>query len=320
MTAIKNVGVHAVEEIKRVREDLGREFTSIYDFCANVDTRIVNKRALEGLVLAGALDGLKGYRAQNFEAIEKAITFGSKVKNAKDSQVGGLFSDTDDFEIVEPELPNIPPWRTKNRLMKERQVLGFYLSSHPLLKFSAEYDSFATVHLGESETFKGKNYVRACGVVTDMRTKIDKSGRVMAFFKMDDFTGSSECLMFAKVYQKYGELLEPEARILVKATPESSGDEIKLHVDEAYSLNDVKFVFSKRIIIYMHSDTHSTETVSYLKNILEQYQGNLPVIIRVVDSGVKRDFHVDFQIKLCEKLLKEIHLLLGKNSVRYSAL
>ncbi len=150
MSAIKNVGVNAVKEIERARQELGRNFKTIYDFCRFVDTRIVNKRALESLVLAGALDSLEGNRAQKFKAIEKALSFGSKARTVAANHVNSLFGAfTEHVEIEEPALPDVPPWKTTERLAKEREVLGFYLSGHPLKKFVNEYNSFSTVQLGK---------------------------------------------------------------------------------------------------------------------------------------------------------------------------
>ena len=123
---------------------------------ANVDTRVINKRALEGFVLAGGLDKLAGSRAQNFIAIEDALTYGSKYQSAKEAMSGGLFGDEEDsIEIEEPMLPNVETWPANVRLAKERDVLNFYLSDHPLRKYEREYNSFASVHLGEPETFAG---------------------------------------------------------------------------------------------------------------------------------------------------------------------
>ena len=131
---------------------------------------------LKGLVLSGAFDSIGGSRSQNFAAIEEALSFGSKLQSAKDSQEGGLFCDDHAaIEIYEPALPNVLEWDSKERLSKERQVLGFYLSDHPLRKYSSEYYSFANVYLGEPETYKLNEVVRACGVIADIRTRIDKS-------------------------------------------------------------------------------------------------------------------------------------------------
>ena len=152
--------------------------------------------------MAGAFDKTKGKRSQNFDAIEHALAFGGKVQNSAVTAADSLFgSDHEDFKITEPDLPAIPPWPEDIKLAKEREVLGVYLTDHPLRKYETEYQSFAQVHLGEPETFKDEIQVRACGVVTDVKTKLDKSGKQMAFFKLDDFSGSCECLTFSKINQ-----------------------------------------------------------------------------------------------------------------------
>lgn len=203
---------------------------------------------LEGLVKAGAFDKLNGSRAQTFLAIEAALDFGSKIKTAIDAHTDSLFGGQDEaFDVSEPEFENINPWSPKDKLAKEREVLGFYLSGHPLAKFETEYYSFATVRFGEPETFAVDKLVIGIGVITEIRTKIDKSGRTMAFFKLDDFSGSCECLMFSKVYKEFGDCIQEESTVLVKGKLESSGDAVKLHVDEAIPLEDAKSTMAKKL-------------------------------------------------------------------------
>ncbi len=318
MSAIKNVGPNAVEELKSAREKLGRNFTSIYDLCANVDTRIVNKRVLEGLVLAGGMDSLKGTRAQNFAAIEDALNYGSKYQSVKESMSNSLFGGTDaELEIDEPDLPDIPPWDFGVLLAKERETLGFYLSDHPLRKFELEYNSFATVHLGEPDTFEDKEFVVAVGVVTEMRTKIDRSGRTMAFFKLDDLTGSCECLMFSKNYEEYGTCIQTESTVMVKGKVESSGDAIKLHVEESYPLNEVREKFTTKLLLLTDEKKHDSETIRKIKVILNEYMGDTPVYLSVRINGGRRDFYLDQKIKLELKAIKELTKLLGENGLRY---
>jgi DNA polymerase III subunit alpha len=270
MSAIKNVGINAVKEIENIHKNLERNFTSIYDFTSNVDTRIVNKRALEGLVLAGAFDSVKGHRAQNFAAIESALSFGSKVQSVKENQKDSLFGDIEEVAIVNPELPDVEIWEQKYELAKEREALGFYLSDHPLRKYETEYNSFSTIKLGDPETFNYNDYVRACGVVTSIRTRMDKSGRNMAFFTLDDFSGSCECIMFGKVYAEVGELIVPESTIMVIGKLESSGDAVKLHAEEAIALNEVSGKFTKSLGILMDFNKHNEKTVQEIKSIFEK--------------------------------------------------
>jgi DNA polymerase-3 subunit alpha len=203
MSAIKNVGVPAVKEIMRAKKMLERNFTSLFDFCANVDTRIVNKRAVEGLVLAGAFHSFEKDRAKLFDAVETALDFGFKLQNSKLTSSDSLFGDSQEIVITEPKLTATQVWTEKETLSLERKVIGFYLTDHPLRKYETEYKSFATVHLGETEDIEEMDDVKVCGVITDLKTKIDKSGKLMAFFKLDDFSGSCECLVFSKVYAEY---------------------------------------------------------------------------------------------------------------------
>ncbi|MDH7605032.1 MAG: OB-fold nucleic acid binding domain-containing protein, partial [Melioribacter sp.] len=318
MAAIKNVGIQAVEEIQRAHDALGRDFKSIYDFCANIDTRIVNKRALEGLVLAGALDSCGGTRAQNFAAIEEALEFGSKIKTAKESHADSLFAtNTEEFHYEEPTLPDVRPWDSRERLAKEREVLGFYLSGHPLRKYEIEYNSFATVHLGDSETFNFNDTVRACGVVTDVTHKMDKNGNKMAFFKLDDFSGSCDCLMFSKTFKDFGELIFPESTIMVKGKLESSGDTVKLHVDEAYPLSDVKNKFTKRLGIILDTSFHSPEIIDNIQQLMMQFEGSIPVLLCVKENGTTREFTLEYKVKLDDEFIEKMKDLIGDENIIY---
>ena len=318
MSAIKNVGVQAVQEIQSVHEKLGRDFTSIYDFCSHIDTRVVNKRALEGLVLAGAFDSFGGSRAQHFAAIEEALSFGSKLKSVKEAHTDSLFassSETMDFQL--PSLPDTRPWDNKERLAKERQVLGFYLSDHPLRKYETEYNSFATVHLGEPSTFQFGEIVRACGVITDVSPKTDKQGRQMAFFKLDDFSGSCDCLMFSKPFAEYSELIQPESTVMIKGKLESSGDAIKLHVDEAVSLDLAKNKLTKRIGIILDTSLHDEYVINLIKMIMEENEGKIPVLVNIKDNGTSREFAIEYKVNLSDSFVESIKKLLGDDSLIY---
>ncbi len=318
MSAIKNVGVNAVKEIERARSELGRDFKSIFDLCSNMDTRVVNKRALEGLVLAGAMDSLTGTRAQNFAVIENAISFGNKVRDVIVSHSTSLFGGVENsLDVSEPPLPEVPAWSSKEKLAKERIALGVYLSDHPLRKFRSEYDSLASVHLGEPETFRNTENVRACGVVTELRTRIDKSGRKMAFFKLDDFSGSCECLMFSKAFQEYEEFISTESTLLVKGRLESSGDAVKLNADEVIPLEEARIKLTKKLLIYLNSSSHDIPTIDSLMNLFELNEGNIPVFLSVNSEGKKRDFSTDIKVNLTTNLIKSIQKVLGNNSIRY---
>ena len=202
-------------------------------------------------------------------------------------------------------------------LAKERQVLGFYLSDHPLRKYDVEYSSFATVHLGEPATYNFNDIVRACGVVTDVSPKTDKAGRRMAFFKLDDYSGSCDCLMFSKTYAEYGELITRESTIMIKGKLESSGDTVKLHVDEAVKLSEVKAKLTKRIGIVMDPTTHNENSISKLKILLENNEGNIPVLLCVKDNSHSREFTVDYKVNISDEFIDSVRGLFGDDSIIY---
>ncbi len=268
MIAIKNVGKNAVEVIIKARKKLERNFTSIFDFCINVDTRLVNKRTLEGLVTAGSFDSMDTNRAALYNAVEKALEFGGKMQHSVFSNENSLFGGIEDLEITEPELQDIKPWSEKERLGKEREAVGFYISGHPLHKYDVEYNSFTNFHIGKDKNINEEDVVKVCGVITGVRKKIDKSGKNMAFFTIDDFSGSCECIMFSKIYANDGGYVEEEESVLVIGKLESSGDAVKIHVNKLFPLDRARVELSKSINININKDVVSADKISLLKPIL----------------------------------------------------
>ncbi len=315
LSAIKNVGIPAVEEIIKSREKLDRDFSSVFDFCSNVDTRVVNKRALEGLILAGAFDSVYKNRASLFEAVESALNFGSRIHNSKltsdDSLFGGL---EEEIKIAEPPMPKITPWSSSENLARERQVVGFYVSDHPLRKYELEYKFLTKIRFGETEELSESEGVRACGVITELKTKIDKSGRPMAFFKIDDFSGSCEAIMFSKVYEEYGRYVKEEECVFVIGRTESSGDAIKLHVNKVVPLEEARNLFIESLNIIIDREKNPLDKIPLLKPVLERNKGNIPLFIDLSNNGSKP---TKFSLHNCRVSLKgdfveSMHNLLGE--------
>jgi len=320
MSAIKNVGISAVEEIIKAKEKLDRNFTSIFDFCANVDTHIVNKRALEGLVLAGAFDSINNIRSRQLVSVENALDYGNKVRNSILNTENSLFGGMEEVvKLSEPSLPEIPSWTPRERLAKEREVLGFYVTDHPLRKYELEYKSFASIQLGDTEKLEDTDIVRACGVITELKTKIDKSNRKMAFFKLDDFSGSCECLMFSKVYEEYGKYIYEEECVLITGRTESSGDAIKLHIDKVIPLHETKDELTESLRIQIDKKRHPVEKISELKNILDTSEGNIPLYIDLLSNGSKpaRFTLKNKRVSITDDLIRDITGCLGEDSVTF---
>lgn len=317
LSAIKNVGVNAVEEIIAKRNVLNRKFKSIFDFCANVDTRIVNKRVLEGLTLAGAFDSINKNRRELFETVEEALNFGSKVSDFKSRNTSSLFGDASDENFPEPLPKKVPAWSDKENLAKEREVIGFYVTDHPLKKYELEYRSFANIHLGETEELSDKTSVRVCGIITNLTLKMDKTSRMMAFFTIDDFSGSGECLMFSASYEKFKEYVVEENAVLIEAKTESSGDAVKLHVESVIPLDKARERYTKFVKVVVDAEKIEVDTVTQLRKLCEKYSGNFPVIIELLCNGEEsKIFRSEkFLITPSDKFIAEVTSLLGEESV-----
>jgi DNA polymerase-3 subunit alpha len=255
-----------------------------------------------------------------FAAVEEALDFGHKAQNSKLTSENSLFGDMEDVKVTEPELPKVPLWSQKERLAREREVIGFYVTGHPLSNYELEYNSFATIKLGEAELLEEDDSVRACGVITTLKTKIDKSGRTMAFFTIDDFNGSCECLMFAKVYEKYGQFIKEEECVFINGKPESSGDAIKIHIDEVVPLSNAREKFAQSVQIKVDKQKNKPENFIELKNILSKNKGKIPLYVHLANNGSKERlfFLKDFKVQLTDSFIDSVSKLFGENSVSLS--
>ncbi len=318
MSAIKNVGVPAVKEIISARNKMNRNFASIFDFCANTDNRIVTKRALEGLVLAGAFHSITKTRSQLFEVIESALDYAHKIQNSKMLSSDSLFGESEEVLLKEPELPNIKPWSEKEFLAHERKVIGFYLTAHPLRRYELEYNSFASIHLGETEDLSEKDDVRVCGIVNELKTKFDKAGRTMAFFKLDDLTGSCECLMFSKAYEEYGKYIEDEEAVYAVGNLESSGDAVKMQVNKIIPMKKIAGELTESLRIQISKEKINSEKLYDLKNILQNNQGSTPVFINLTQNGNDKGklFTLEeIRVKITSEFIKSLTALFGEESI-----
>jgi len=316
LSAIKNVGKGAVEEIIRSRNKSGRNFSSIFNFCLNVDTRVVNKRALEGLITAGAFDSVNKNRASLFKSAELALDHAHKIQNSKLASGNNLFGEMSEITVAEPSLISAEEWTEKERLAKEREVVGFYVTGHPLRKYEVEYKSFANFHIGEVEENEEIENVRACGVITDIRTKIDKAGKEMAFFNLDDFTGSCECLMFSKVFAEYGKYVKKEEPVFVVGNLESSGDAIKMHVNKLLPIDIARDELSGSIRINIIKEKVPPEKLLELRSLLENYSGKTPVFIQLFSNGSKSSVYAlkNNRVDLSTELFNKLNELFGEDS------
>lgn len=318
LSAIKNVGVGAVEQIVQARDEKGR-FKDIFDFAARVDLRAVNKKTMESLIQAGAFDSLHGNRAQLFESVEKAIAYGQIHQEAQGMGQSSLFDSPTAKVLPRVSLPVVQSWTESEKLSREKNVLGFYVSGHPLLKFAAELEGFATAKFGSCEGIRQNSQVRIGGIVAAVKKKIDKRGNMMAFVTMEDFTGKGECIVFSDAFQKYGELLNPEGMVFVVGKADVSGDSMKILVNEVIPIDQIRDKLTKRINLQLDLDRVDENTVVELRQIIERNRGNCGCYFTVTGGSYSKNslyFTRRFVVAPSQEFMDSVTRLLGADAVR----
>jgi DNA polymerase-3 subunit alpha len=217
---IKNVGLQAVERIVQERNKDG-VFQSLFDLCRRVDGHVLNRRALESLVLAGALDSIPGSRSQQFAAVETAMAWAQGLQTERDLGQVSLFQagDASQEGAGEPPLPAVDAWPYHEMLEKEKEVLGLYLSGHPLEPYRVELEGFVTAPL-DPERLRAISpgaQVILGGMITRLKTRISqKDNRTFAFADLEDFTGKVEVVFWSEVFEEVRHLVETDSMALIR--------------------------------------------------------------------------------------------------------
>jgi DNA polymerase-3 subunit alpha len=321
LCAIKNVGQGAIDSVITARSKDGK-FANIFDFCGRVDLRLVNKKCLESLVQAGAFDSVVTDRAVVFENIERSVSFGQVVQNHSSPGQDTLFDSLGPKaapSIRYPDLLGAQPWSEPDKLAREKSVLGFYVSGHPLLKFKEEVKEFANIQLGDVSRFSNGATARACGIVTAVRRKIDRRNNTMAFVTIEDFTGKGDCIVFSDPYAKYQHLLMQDMMVMVAGRGELNGDSLRILVNEVIPMEQVREKFTKSVILSINVSDFQEQTAARLREIMEHHKGNIPCFLNVKDTGSSRVFQTPrYPIDPSDDFVSAVRKMLGPRSVTFS--
>lgn len=318
LSAIKNVGVSAVESIIKMRDESGR-FANLFDFCSRVDLRLVNKKTLEGLIQAGAFDTVMKNRAQSFECVEKAIQFGQSSKSHTSRGQSSLFeSGGAKMAVSFPAMPPCIDWAESDKLAREKSVLGFYLSGHPLLKYKNEIQLFATAQLGNPGAVKSGASVRVGGIVSLLKKKVDKKGNMMAFVTLEDFTGKGECIVFSDAYRQFQQFLEPDAMVMVMGKAEHNGDALRIMVSDVLPMDQVREKFAKQITLSIKLSDVGVEVIPALKKVVERHVGKCTCNFNVIPEGEGAPLRLQstrYVVKVSDQFIEEVEGILGRDCI-----
>jgi DNA polymerase-3 subunit alpha len=254
MAAIKNVGTGAVEEILRARKELGK-FQNLEDFLSTVNPRIVNRKALESLVKAGAFDQLvtpHGDRSKLLHNMDLILAYAARVQKAANSGQVDLFGAAEDSEQLKPQLTLEAPatvYTMREQLLWERELLGLYLSQHPLDSYSAFLEE-QTLPLNELKPTHDGKPVTVGGVITDIREITTKKGDKMAFVKVEDKFGETEAILFPSAYQQTSGIWERDKIVLMRGKVNARDREGKLSSDLKIMVDDAREITYEQATAY----------------------------------------------------------------------
>jgi len=299
LSAVPNVGQGAIESILAARAEAGGRFESIADFCSRIDLRHVNRRALETLIECGCFDRLHPNRNQVLQGLEATMTWAQRRAKERDLGQMNLFDalgggDTKAVERFDaaPTLPEVPDLSPQEKLNREKELIGFYISEHPLDNLAAS-KVLKPLQLGDLGSVPRKQLVSTIALVTSLKSITTKKGDPMAFLQLEDLSGQAEGVVFPKVYERVKDLLVADTRLVVWGKLEQrneGGDKCQLIVE------DVESVESPRMVVVRLTADQATDQVALrdLRALLEQQAGKpsqtrVPVLA-AIEAGPQRKF------------------------------
>lgn len=281
LTAVKNVGHNVARAIIMARKSEGK-FTSFTDFVEKVSGDL-NKKALESLIKSGAFASIGAKRSQLLAIYEDTLTRIQKEQRQGMKNQISLFQILDDTASYGESLPDVPEFPSSELLAMEKDMLGIYLSGHPLSEFERELSENVTFYLGDKNNDNiDKKEVLVGGIITGIQTKATRNESIMAFINIEDLTGSMEAIVFPTVFEKYKSLLHPDSKVYIKGRIDSKEDEApKLLVEEIRPLGKRE---SEGTVVFTVSNGDHLD-MNALKDFISNHMGNDRVVIYIKETA-----------------------------------
>jgi len=298
---------------------------SLYGLCEHADLRLVNKRVLESLIKAGALDSIaasagppRTRRARLFAAVDKAIENGGRHQRDRDKGQNQLFGGgADDEPTMVVPLPDAPAWTEAQQLAFEKEALGLYMSGHPLERFAPDLTLFGARRVGELTSSEADVWVG--GIVSGLRPLKTKKGDRMAVFMLDDIAGNIEVVVFPEAFAKHECLIETDAMLLVRGKLEKDEESARIVATELLPIAALRERTTREVAIHLAVPPHGRPTFEALAALLSRHRGDRRVFLELDVRGGERLLRVKAdvaqRVKPSEKLVAEVEELCGSGSV-----
>jgi DNA polymerase-3 subunit alpha len=329
--AIKGVGEGAIEGLIEDRNKNGT-FSGLADFCQRLETGKLNRRTLEAMIKAGALDSLGPNRASLMAGVPEALKIADQFQRDLNTGQDDLFGDVVAAETVEAVIPNQPDWEEEYRLASEKETLGLYLTGHPITRYEDELKAVTGQKLGELVMDKpdpdagyrqSRKEVLVSGLIIGIRVRKNNDGRKWAVVTLDDKSGRVDVLLFADVFETYQHLLDADRLLIVKGmmSYDERNDGISVRAQECFDIDQARAQFARRLILSVTHEQTQNGLIQNLQKILGPHRdGKCDVFVKFRGSSADAVLRMgeDWKIRPSDELMHRLGGLLGKEQVRLS--
>lgn len=315
MAAVKNVGTGVVEKIQNEREQKG-EFTDFFDFCDRCAS-FINKKMIESLILAGAFDSFRVYRAQLLQVYEGFVDSVQKLRRSNHKDQISLFDFVADEDLPMPELPKCDELAIREKLKLEKEMTGVYISGHPLSQYNTQLQNFkinSTMFVPDStDGVDDGDTVEIMGIISAKQTKSTRSNEMMCFLSLEDLFGEVEVIVFPRQMKVSQQYLALDTIITIKGKVTSKeGEDPKIIAENIMPVTVVENIEKLYLKIEMDKETG---TIDDIKEILIAHEGSNPVYVYDEENQKKYRFSRELWARIDSDLVSKLQALLGNTNV-----
>jgi DNA polymerase-3 subunit alpha len=315
LAAIKGVGEAAVEAILKARNE-GGKFKTLSELCERVDGRSVGRKTLEALVKTGACDCFGQTRATLFAQIERTLARAASILSDKQKGQTSLFGALEEKAPPMPEaISNLPEWPQHELLAHEKELLGFYVTGHPLTPFAPILEKYCLANTAKLPELANRSLTRIGGLIAAVQNGVSKkSGKPYSMVTLEDLEGSVQILVMNENYDKYRELLTPNRAILVVGEVNTGDERTKIFPQEILPLEDAPKRFTKQVHLRLHAAHLKPEQLESLRELVAAHPGKCPLLLCIQQPGgeiVFMDTSKHFSVAPSQKLQQEADARFG---------
>ncbi len=315
LATVKNVGRGAIRSIINARERKGK-FTSLHQFYNEVDLRLVNKRVVESLIKCGSFDSLGIYRSRLLASLGQAIALAQNEQRAREKGQMPLFS-TEEGSIGSSEaFPEIPEWPEEKLLSMEKEILGLYVTSHPLARYDSLIKRYTT--MTGANPASGREVIIG-GIIVNLKKVTTKKNGQMAIFNLESTNGTMRVVVFPLAFERFSSLIVPDEMVFVKGKIDAREEQPQINADEIIPISTADEMLARSAHIRLCESTSSEELLEALKEILLLHFGDCPLYLHLITENKKEVVVLAAsRCKPTQELITEVEKLIGKEALTFS--